>query len=258
MINRHFFKFTTNFKIFILFLIFLLLEGIFHFYYHLISQKIDYLEYKDQTGYNTIIWSENGLVELLQIIFLIISIIFVIKFLKNRFKTINIYLKIFMIFYCVGIIYYFFEEISWGQHFFGWYTPDVFSKFNKQNETNIHNISSIFNELPRNMLLIWCSLSFFFYKFFKLKFPNFSQIIYPSTNLKFISILILFFFIPDLIIDKLNLAPGHPAKDNTEILLNNLFEIISFNFVRLSELQELFFNFYIVCHAYYLSIIDSK
>ena len=58
--------------------------------------------------------------------------------------------------------------------------------------------------------------------------------------------------IPDLFIDKLNLAPGHPANNEKEILLNIIFEILSFNFVRLSELQKLLFNFYILWHSYYL------
>ena len=74
----------------------------------------------------------------------------------------------------------------------------------------------------------------------------------PNINLRFISILILVFVIPDLLIDKFSLAPGHPALNNNEILLNIFYEIISFNFIRLSELQELLFNFYILCHSYYL------
>ena len=72
--------------------------------------------------------------------------------------------KTFIIIYFLGILYFFLEEISWGQHFFGWQTPEFFSNINHQNETNIHNTSSLFNELPRNLLLIWCSLSFVFVK----------------------------------------------------------------------------------------------
>ncbi len=32
------------------------------------------------------------------------------------------------------------EEISWGQHWFGWDTPEALSELNTQNETNFHNI----------------------------------------------------------------------------------------------------------------------
>ena len=79
-----------------------------------------------------------------------------------------------------------------------------------------------------------------------------------SQTLKFVSILIIFFFIPNLLVDKFNLAPGHPAENSTDILLNIFFEIITFNFVRLSELQELLFNLYLVSHAYYLFMNFKK
>jgi len=83
-------------------------------------------------------------------------------------------------------------------------------------------------------------------------------LILPFLKLKFISILILLFYIPDFVIDKFDLAPGHPAKNDTEIFLNNLFEVISFNFIRLSELLELLFNYYVVSHAYYLVKFNSN
>jgi hypothetical protein len=253
MTENNILKFNFFYKVFVYFVILLLFEGIFHFYYYIISQKIDFIPFKNQTGYNSIIWSENGLVEFLQLIFLLISAIFLVKFIKKTFNNINIILKTFIIMYMLGILYYFMEEISSGQHIFGWQTQEFFSNINSQNETNIHNTSSLFNELPRNLLLIWCSLSFIFVKILKTEFFSLKYIIFPNKNLKFISILILIFFVPDLLVDKLDLAPGHPAANDTEILLNIFFEIISFNFVRLSELQELLFNFYILWHSYYLN-----
>tara|TARA_B100000965_G_scaffold252766_1_gene212711 strand:- start:262 stop:1053 length:792 start_codon:yes stop_codon:yes gene_type:complete len=248
----NFLKFDLFFKFIIIFLTFLTFEGFFHYYYFKISQIITFLEYRNQTGYNIIIWNENGLVEFLQVILLFISIIFIIKYIKNIHSSSALKFKILIYVYFLGILYYFFEEISWGQHIFGWGTPDFFSKINSQNETNVHNTSSIFNELPRNLLLIWTSLSFIFVKliFFKNRFIG--HFIFPSSELKFISFLILFFFIPDFLIDKLDLAPGHPASNSREIVLNYLYEMISFNFIRLSELQELLFNIYITCHSYFL------
>jgi hypothetical protein len=44
------------------------------------------------------------------------------------------------------------EEHSWGQHFFGWETPDDWGKINRQDETNLHNVSPLFNTLPRAVL----------------------------------------------------------------------------------------------------------
>jgi len=46
------------------------------------------------------------------------------------------------------------EEHSWGQHFWGWETPDEWSKINRQHETNLHNVSPLFNMLPRTVLEI--------------------------------------------------------------------------------------------------------
>ena len=252
MYKSIFIKFSFIYRIFLSFLVLLLIEGIFHFYYYLISQKFTFITYKEQTGYNNIIWSENGLVELLQVFFLLITIIFFFNFLKKNFNYSNLSFKAIKLLYLSGILYYFFEEISWGQHFFGWQTTEFFSKINTQNETNFHNTSSIFNELPRNLLLIWCSLSFVFVKFINYKFEKLKKFVLPNINLRFISILILIFVIPDKLIDNFSLAPGHPALNDTEILLNNFFLIISFNFIRLSELHELLFNFYILCHSYYL------
>lgn len=44
------------------------------------------------------------------------------------------------------------EEISWGQHFFGWEAGDTFREINKQHETNLHNISSWLNQKPRALV----------------------------------------------------------------------------------------------------------
>lgn len=251
-------KFEFFYKLIILFVITLLVEGFIHHYYFVLSRLIEFLPVSNQTGYNTIVWAENGLVEQLQIIFLLISIFFLIKFLKIHNKNFHIYLRVIIFFYLIGVLYYFFEEISWGQHFFDWKTPEFFSEINHQNETNLHNTSSVFNELPRNFLLIWCSLSFIFVKFISNKYKKLIFLILPFLKLKFISILILFFFIPDFVIDKFDLAPGHPAKNDNEIFLNLLFEIISFNFIRLSELLELLFNYYVVSHSYYLVKFNSN
>ena len=47
-------------------------------------------------------------------------------------------------------------------------------------------------------------------------------------------------------------ADAQTSSDN-EIFLNMLFEVISFNFIRLSELLELLFNYYVMSHSYYLA-----
>ena len=253
-------NFNINFKfslwILLLLILILLLEGFYYHYYFKISQVFEFLPYKNQSGYNSLIWFEMGLVEFLQILLIIVSLFFLSQFIKKNFNFFRKSIKIITILYMLGLLYYFFEEISWGQHIFYWQTPNLFTDLNHQNETNLHNISSLFNELPRNLLLIWCSLSFLYVKIISNKFLLFKNLIYPSNNLKFISLLILFFFIPDFLIGKLEIEKT--PSNETEILYNYFLNIISFNFIRLSELQELLFNYYIVWHAFYLIKLKVK
>lgn len=44
------------------------------------------------------------------------------------------------------------EECSWGQHLFGWSTPDGWSELNDQQETNLHNIGSWADQKPRALV----------------------------------------------------------------------------------------------------------
>jgi hypothetical protein len=44
------------------------------------------------------------------------------------------------------------EEVSWGQHFFHWNTPDYWAEVNRQAETNLHNTYAVFEKYPRAVL----------------------------------------------------------------------------------------------------------
>lgn len=48
--------------------------------------------------------------------------------------------KIFYILFLGLFLFFFFEEISWGQRIFGFSTPESLEEMNMQDETNIHNI----------------------------------------------------------------------------------------------------------------------
>ena len=55
-------------------------------------------------------------------------------------------------------VYFAGEEASWGQHWFGYRTPEPVARANRQREFNLHNLGgtyrSAFNRLPRK-LAIW-------------------------------------------------------------------------------------------------------
>lgn len=54
--------------------------------------------------------------------------------------------------FSLGIIYILGEEISWGQHYFGWGTPEWYQAVNDQQETNLHNTSSWLDQKPRALI----------------------------------------------------------------------------------------------------------
>ncbi len=262
--------YKVNFNYFLIVIIFfLLLEGIYSFYHYKVSYYIKFIDYNYVSGINPIVWNENGIVENLQIFFLIIAIFNYFLFFKkkNFYKTFyktSIFFVIFIYIYLIGLLYFLFEEISWGQHLFDWETPFFFENLNKQKETNFHNISNIFNEVPRAFLLLWCSLSFVFInKFYKYK--NLKSFIFPDDNLKKISFVILLVVIPDLILKKFNLYIDYPHPSSTGCIENcffypypiefiqnfEVYALFTFNFVKLSEFQELLFTYYILIHSFY-------
>lgn len=52
----------------------------------------------------------------------------------------------------LGCFYIAGEEMSWGQHWFNWSTPDDWAAINRQQETNLHNINEWLNEKPRALI----------------------------------------------------------------------------------------------------------
>ncbi len=57
----------------------------------------------------------------------------------------------------VAALFFAGEEISWGQHYFGWETPQTIAEVNRQQEFNIHNTYSkyggnLLNNIPRQLL----------------------------------------------------------------------------------------------------------
>ena len=257
--------FKIQFRIFILITIFLLIEGFFYHY----SYKLTYLcpysfNFSQEcnnplfdgmrSGYNPIIWNENNIIETLQCIFLIFTIIFLFKVIYH-IKNLNN--KIFynlLILYFVCILYFFFEEISWGQHIFKWNSNSFFYKYNNQGETNFHNISNLFDQLPRGLLSLWCGLSILILKFAKkLNFKKiYLEFILPNKNLKYISYLTLVFILPDLILDKFGFHPGYSNVHTININIVEIYDFFSFNFIRLSEFQELIFAYYLLNHSYFV------
>lgn len=207
-------------------------------------------------------WRENGFVENFQTFFLIVAIIFLYK-AKKKYQSIKI-IRFFLILKILALIYYVGEEISWGQHLFSWESSNFFKKLNNQDETNLHNISNLFNEIPRTLVFIWCSfipfITLLTNRYFKFN-RSILLILYPEKKLINLSLMLIVFSLPYLLVDKFNLHPGYIDQNGIPIYDALFYDLLTFNFLRLSELQELIFTFYFAIYSFsffYSRTIISK
>lgn len=98
-----------------------------------------------------ILRGELGLVEQGQNLTLLIALALMVD---TFFRADTRELRIWMGLATLGAIYLLGEEISWGQHYFGWQAEGVFESINDQGETNFHNTSGGWlDQKPRAILL---------------------------------------------------------------------------------------------------------
>jgi hypothetical protein len=93
-----------------------------------------------------------GILEFSQFIIILLALALAVRllfdpFLRQRpFVFAVTLIAAFCCFYIAG------EEMSWGQHFFHWNTPEYWADVNRQEETNLHNTYAIFEKWPRAIL----------------------------------------------------------------------------------------------------------
>ena len=229
-----------------------------------------YTECKSKKLFYNNLWIENGLVENLQLILLILAIIPIIySIIKYNLKKNKIFYY-FLTVKFLGLSFVFFEETSWLQHFLSFKTPDLIENINYQKEFNLHNISRIFNEIPRSLVLIWCcfgSISYFLIKNYINE--EVKIILLPSNKILFISLVLILFTLPNLVVDKFNLLDwynlhinyaGNEFKHERHLIFSPLIKegfdlyqfmivLLSSNYFRFSEFQELIFYYYFYSHT---------
>jgi len=105
--------------------------------------------------YKSFIDGELGLIELATPTLSIIGAIIGVRLIKYLRGLPTRRLQIWVVLTTLGCIYFAGEELSWGQQLFHWATPAYFEAVNDQDETNLHNISSWFDQKPRMLLEIW-------------------------------------------------------------------------------------------------------
>jgi hypothetical protein len=104
--------------------------------------------------YRRLVRSELGLVEVGTVVMLVIALVVAVRLFLARRTLPAPWLGVWMGLFSLGALYFAGEEASWGQHYFGWSTPEALAAVNAQQETNIHNIGGVFDQLPRNVLAL--------------------------------------------------------------------------------------------------------
>tara|TARA_Y100001960_G_C14731393_1_gene857762 strand:- start:412 stop:1128 length:717 start_codon:yes stop_codon:yes gene_type:complete len=116
----------------------------------------------------------------------------------------------------LGCVYFAGEELSWGQSLFHWETPEFLKRVNDQGETNIHNISSWFDQKPRLALELWVLVGgVLFHVWSKVKgrrFPpnHWAHWFWPVWQLIPASILVLIVMLPKRILESSGSLPPPP------------------------------------------------
>jgi len=105
------------------------------------------------TGNYSVFKGEAGIIENMTVLFLVTAIGFCIASLSrtNRLQLSG-FLKAWLFMLIMGAAYFALEEISYGQHMFGWGTAEAWKELNDQDETNLHNVHSLFDQVPRALL----------------------------------------------------------------------------------------------------------
>ncbi len=183
-----------------------------------------------------VLLSEWGPQETLQ--FMIISVAFLIAF-TNLFRV-NwatqkllggwIALAALSCFYVAG------EEISWGQHIFGWETSADWQGVNDQGETNLHNTSSWLDQKPRLLLFIGIIVGGlivpFVQKYRPALLPVKFSALYPSAQLVAVALLATLPYAIEEVAEAFDIA----------------------TFARVSEVQELYMYYFVLLYLWCLRV----
>ena len=140
--------------------------------------------------------AEEGVIETASALLFVVSAFILItgsfKIIKlNVFQNSKKLLVAFLLVLSAGLIFIFLEEISYGQHLFGWESKGAFAKNNFQGETNIHNFFNPFFRFiyPGVGMSLFLGLTFI-WLFFKKEKENWFELILPHPSLFFITFFI--------------------------------------------------------------------
>ena len=110
----------------------------------------------DHAFYRRWVEGELGLIELATPLVALLGCIVGVRLaLDLRHAAVPMLLRAWIAVLALACFYLAGEELSWGQQLFHWQTPEAIVAVNDQQETNLHNMSSWFDQKPRLLLELW-------------------------------------------------------------------------------------------------------
>ncbi len=108
---------------------------------------------RDFERYRRVVDSEQGLVENLTVAFALLAAALCLAIVRRRRRLPQRWLGPWFLLCALGCALFAGEESSWGQHWFGWSSPQWFAERNRQGETNLHNLGKYSTQrLPKLLL----------------------------------------------------------------------------------------------------------
>ena len=105
--------------------------------------------------YEWLLRSEFGIIENLTVLYSFIAAVISFRLIfMTKDMPQSQFFKVWFILFTVALIYLGGEEASWGQHIFGWSSPQYFLENNQMYETNLHNLTPEMEQLPKILLHI--------------------------------------------------------------------------------------------------------
>ena len=96
----------------------------------------------------------GGPIELLTIVVLVPALLAGLSMLRHREHLPHRFLAPWIVLCTLAAAYFAGEEASWGQWWFGWETPAAWAQWNRQGETNLHNLHPLLGRHPRTLVEI--------------------------------------------------------------------------------------------------------
>ena len=185
----------------------------------------------DESSYRLHFENESGFAENGTVLLLLPGIYAALQVWRRRVALPSRLLGIWFLLVGLGCVYFAGEELSWGQSLFHWETTQLLENVNDQGETNIHNISSWFDQKPRLALELWVLVGGVLFHIWSLVTgrvftpAHWAYWFWPVRKLVPVSVLALIVMLPKRVLESFGTLPPPPFDVRETELQEFLFAV---------------------------------